>query len=107
MGGAPSADPLHPSYRSRTAVVPQSSRWPVVAVVPTSLFALPPALAEHIERGLRQGAAPVPLVDLNTQMLSLGPYRMSGGAFDLLVYTGPVMTYNAVANLGTKLNVVA
>ncbi|UUX94429.1 hypothetical protein [Aquabacterium sp. J223] len=78
-----------------------------MAVVPTSLFALPPAVAEHIDRGLRHGAAPWPLVALDTQVPTLGPYRMSGGAFDLLVYTGPVMTYDAVANLGTRLDVVA
>ena len=77
-------------------------------ITPTPMFALPAALADFIARGLERGAAPHPLVELNTQVPSLGPYVMdNGGMFVMTVYTGPTMRFVATPRLGGNLNVPA
>lgn len=63
--------------------------------------ALPPALASFVRQAVENGAAPLPLVPLNTSVPNLGPITLDhGGAYTLTVYPGSVMTFAASPKLG-------
>jgi hypothetical protein len=70
--------------------------------------ALPPAIDSYLKRALVTGAAPLPLVELNTQVAGLGPFVVDyGGRFSMTVYAGPTMHFAAHAKLGTLLDASA
>lgn len=70
--------------------------------------ALPPAIDSHLKRALVTGAAPVPLVELNTQVAGLGPFVVDhGGPFSMTVYAGPTLHFALNAKLGTLLDTSA
>ena len=55
-----------------------------------------------------QGAAPFPLVELNTTVPTRGPIVLHGsGAFPLLVYCGPLMRTTLQPSLGGRLDTYA
>ncbi|MBT9528507.1 MAG: hypothetical protein IV105_24870 [Rhizobacter sp.] len=70
--------------------------------------ALPPLVDAHMKRALVTGAAPVPLVRLNTEVAGLGPFVIDhGGPFSMTVYAGPAMHFALNAKLGTLLDTSA
>jgi hypothetical protein len=70
--------------------------------------ALPPAIDSHMKRALVTGAAPLPLVELNTQVAGLGPFVIDhGGPFSMTVYAGPAMHFSLNPKLGTLLDTSA
>ena len=61
-----------------------------------------------MKRAQVTGAAPVPLVELNTQVAGLGPFVVDhGGPFSMTVYAGPTMHFALNAKLGTLLDTSA
>ena len=78
--------------------------------VPVSLgSSLPRSLDNFIKRTVAEGAAPVPNVQLETRVPEIGPYVLNLGnaKFDLTVYPGPRMWFEAQAVTGTQLNTSA
>ncbi len=70
--------------------------------------ALPQSLDTFINRTVAEGAAPVPNVELNTQVPDLGPYVLDlGGVFELAVYPGPSLRFRAEPTVGKNLNTTA
>ncbi|MGY4831684.1 hypothetical protein ACVNIS_24140 [Sphaerotilaceae bacterium SBD11-9] len=70
--------------------------------------ALPQAVDAYMKRALVHGAAPIPLVKLNTDVAGLGPYQIDhGGPFTMTVYAGPTLQFSVNAKLGTLLDTSA
>ncbi|HET7792043.1 MAG TPA: hypothetical protein VFL64_01555 [Rhizobacter sp.] len=70
--------------------------------------ALPQAVDAYMKRALVNGAAPIPLVKLNTDVAGLGPYTLdNGGAFTMTVYAGPTLQFSVTPKLGTLLDASA
>jgi hypothetical protein len=78
--------------------------------VPVTLGgSLPPAIDAHIKRTVALGAAPVPNVKLKTHVPQLGPIvlNMGDAQFNLNVYPGPRLWFEAKAVTGTQLQASA
>ncbi len=78
--------------------------------VPVSLgSSLPRSLDAYIKGTVARGAAPVPNVQLETKVPAIGPYVLNLGnaQFDLTVYPGPRMWFEAQPVTGTQLNTSA
>jgi hypothetical protein len=78
--------------------------------VPVALgSALPRTIDAFINRTVAHGAAPVPNVKLETHVPNLGPIVLNLGnaQFDLAVYPGPRLWFEATASLGTQLDTSA
>jgi hypothetical protein len=78
--------------------------------VPVSLgSALPRTIDAFINRTVAHGAAPVPNVVLETRVPVLGPFVLNLGdaTFDLTIYPGPRMWFEAKATIGASVNVEA
>jgi hypothetical protein len=70
--------------------------------------ALPPAVDAYMKRAQVTGAAPLPLVELNTQVAGLGPFVIDhGGRFSMTVYAGPTMHFALNPKLGTLVDTSA
>jgi hypothetical protein len=70
--------------------------------------ALPERLDAYLERIVAEGAAPYPLVALNTHVPTLGPYVLgASSSYQLLVYGGPLMTFRSRPVLGAQVNAMA
>jgi hypothetical protein len=78
--------------------------------VPVSLgSSLPRSLDNFIKRTVAEGAAPVPNVQLETRVPEIGPYVLNLGdaQFNLTVYPGPRMWFDAQPVTGTQINTSA
>jgi hypothetical protein len=60
-----------------------------------------------MERAAATGGAPIPVVQLNTSLPTLGPYVMGEGQFTTTVYPGPFMHFSTHARLGAHVNTTA
>lgn len=70
--------------------------------------ALPPALASYIATKLETGAAVYRPVELNTAVLSTGPVVIdNGGAYQVVVYGGGLMRFEARPVLGRRVDATA
>lgn len=70
--------------------------------------ALPSAVASFVRHAVAHGAAPLPLVPLNTSVPSLGPYTLdNGGAYTLTVHPGSVMRFSVAPKLGRFIDMTA
>lgn len=109
------ASPVSPSRAQGGPTIRLASRdppCPAPSIVPvgsvTQSSALPERLDAHIDRIVAQGAAPIPLVPLNTTVPTRGPIVLHGsGAFELLVYCGPLMRTTLQPTLGSQLDTYA
>jgi hypothetical protein len=64
-----------------------------------------PQLDAYVRRIAEKGAQPLPLVELDTRVPNLGPYRLPGGFYDLVCTPGPLMRVHAAPGRGRLLGV--
>lgn len=64
-----------------------------------------PQLDAYLRRLQAKGARPLPQVELNTHVPTLGPYRLRGVVYDLVCTPGPLMQVKAAPGSGRLLGV--
>ncbi len=69
--------------------------------------ALFPVLQAYLDRIVAHGAHPLPQVELNTHVPTLGPYRFDAGLYTLIVTPGPMMRVSVSAGGSGRLLAVA
>lgn len=70
--------------------------------------ALPPALGSYIAYKIENGAAPIPSVALDTSVPNAGPVVLDfGGRYQLAIYGGSLMSFEAIPVLGRSVDTSA